>query len=207
MPSSWAPAIAIIVSAVLAGQAQPARAGGIDHQVKFDDSGIWKRSNQVLLQTSTIVLVVGGALWEGSDDRFGRTLWQSVDSMAIGAVTSEGMKYAFSRTRPSETDDPNKWFQGRGNKSFPSGEVMLITTAVTPFVLEYGAEHPAVWALELLPLYDAVARVKVRAHWQTDVLASLAVGTAIAVYSHGRSSSVSVNVLPRGVTVGWKKNF
>ena len=29
---------------------------------------------------------------------------------------------------------------------------MVITTAITPFVLEYGAEHPAVWALELLPI-------------------------------------------------------
>ena len=53
---------------------------------------------------------------------------------------------------------------------------MLVTTAVTPFVLEYGAEHPAVYALELLPLYDGIARVKSQAHWQTDVLASLASG-------------------------------
>ena len=37
---------------------------------------------------------------------------------------------------------------------------MLVTTAVTPFVLEYGPEYPAVYALELLPLYDGIARVK-----------------------------------------------
>ncbi|MCE9661282.1 MAG: phosphatase PAP2 family protein [Burkholderiales bacterium] len=191
----------------MAGQASPALAGGIDHKVPFDDSGIWKRSNQLLLENSTILLVLGGALWEGSDDRFGRTLWQSVDAMAIGAVTSEAMKLTFSRTRPSETDNPNLWFQGHGNKSFPSGEVMLISTAVTPLVLEYAGEHPAVWALELLPVYDAIARVKVHGHWQTDVLASLAIGTAIGVYAHDRSSSLSVGLLPRGVTVGWKKNF
>jgi undecaprenyl-diphosphatase len=127
--------------------------------------------------------------------------------MAMGAVTSEAMKYAFSRTRPSETDDPCKWFQGRGNKSFPSGEVMLITTAVTPLILEYAGEHPAIWMLGLLPVYDAVARVKVHGHWQTDVLTSLAVGAAIGAYSHNRTSSLFVGVLPRGVTVGWKKNF
>lgn len=198
---------AVVLVVFLAGQASPALAGGIDHKVPFDDSGIWKRSNQLLLENSTILLVLGGALWEGSDDRFGRTLWQSVDAMAIGAVTSEAMKLTFSRTRPSETDNPNLWFQGHGNKSFPSGEVMLISTAVTPLVLEYAGEHPAVWALELLPVYDAIARVKVHGHWQTDVLASLAIGTAIGVYAHDRSSSLSVGLLPRGVTVGWKKNF
>ena len=88
-----------------------------------------------------------------------------------------------------------------------SGEVMEITTAVTPFILEYGAEHPAVYALELLPLYDAIARVKVRAHWQTDVLASFLIGTGIGYYAHTRSSSITVGVLPRGVTIGWKKSF
>jgi undecaprenyl-diphosphatase len=84
---------------------------------------------------------------------------------------------------------------------------MVVTTAITPIVLEYGNEYPAVWALELLPAYDAVARVKVRAHWQSDVLASFVIGTAIGAYAHSRTSSISVGVLPRGVTVGWKKSF
>jgi undecaprenyl-diphosphatase len=74
-------------------------------------------------------------------------------------------------------------------------------------ILEYGAEHPAVWALGALPIYDAIGRVKVHGHWQTDVLASLAIGASIGAYSHARSSSLTVGVLPRGVTVGWKKSF
>lgn len=197
----------LIAAALAAGAAHADGPLGIDHRLNVDNSGIWKRRNQVILQDATALVVVAGALWEGSDSRLGRTFWQSVDAVAIGAVTAEGMKYAFSRTRPTQTDNPNRWFQGKGNKSFPSGEVMEITTAVTPFVLEYGADHPAVWALELLPLYDAVARVKVRAHWQTDVLASFAIGTALGVYAHSRNESISVGVLPRGVTVGWKKSF
>jgi undecaprenyl-diphosphatase len=117
------------------------------------------------------------------------------------------MKLAFARSRPSQSSDPNQWFQGRGHNSFPSGEVMEITTAVTPYILEYGAEHPAVWALELLPVYDSIARVKSHDHWQSDVLASFAVGTGIGYYVHSRSSSISVGLLPKGVTVGWKKSF
>lgn len=180
---------------------------GIDHREALDDSGIWKRSNQKFLERATLVTVVGGALWEGADSRPGRTFWQSVDAVALGMVTAETSKRIFGRTRPAETDNPDQWFKGSGHRSFPSGEVMEVTTAVTPFVLEYGGEHPAVYALELLPVYDAVARVKVRAHWQSDVLASLVVGSGIGYWAHERQSSLAVGVLPHGITVGWKKSF
>jgi undecaprenyl-diphosphatase len=38
---------------------------GIDHRIGFDESGIWKRSNQNLVQYLTLVTIIGGALWEG----------------------------------------------------------------------------------------------------------------------------------------------
>lgn len=180
---------------------------GIDHRVNYDDSGIWRRRYQLVLQDLTPLAVAGVAFWEGDDTRLGHTAWQSIDSVLIGTVAAAGLKVAFSRSRPTQTDDPNRWFQGKGHNSFPSGEVMQITTAVTPFVLEYGADHPAVYALELLPLYDAVARVKVRAHWQSDVLASFLIGTAIGAYAHSRPTGLTVGVLPRGITVGWKSTF
>jgi PAP2 superfamily len=204
------------ISAVLAicclGVPAAASAGGgplgIDHPVdRGDDTGIFSRRKQIVLQDATALLVVGAALWEGDDTRFGHTAWQATDSVVLGVVTSSAMKLAFSRARPSQSDSPNRWFQGSGHNSFPSGEVMEVTTAVTPFILEYGNEHPAVWGLAVLPVYDAFARVRSRAHWQTDVLASLAIGSAIGWYAHSRRDSISVGVLPRGVTVGWKKTF
>ena len=180
---------------------------GIDHRIAYDNSGIWNRSNQKFLQTATGVVVVAGALWDGDSDRLGRTFWQSVDSTVIGVGSATALKLVFSRARPTQTDDPNRWFQGRGHNSFPSGEVAEVTSAITPFILEYGRDYPAVYALELLPLYDAIARVKVRAHWQTDVLASFALGTAAGYYAHSRSSSISVGLLPGGLTIGWKARF
>jgi membrane-associated phospholipid phosphatase len=177
--------------------------GGIDHKIDPpQDTGIWSRGHQQALQDLTIATVVGGALWFGSENRTGHTFWQSVDSAVLGAATAAVMKPVFSRARPMQTDDPGDWFQGHGHNSFPSGEVMLVTTAVTPFVLEYGPEHPAVYALELLPLYDGIARVKAQAHWQTDVLASLAIGTGIGWYTHERELPISVKLLPRGITIG-----
>ena len=180
---------------------------GIDHRLPFDDSGIWKRRNQMLLQDIAALVVVGGALWEGDQTRLGHTYWQSVDSVVLGVASTAVLKIAFSRARPAQSDNPNDWFQGHGHNSFPSGEVAAITSAITPFVLEYGAEYPAVYALELLPLYVAIARVKVQAHWQSDVLAAFALGTAVGYYAHGRPSSLTVGILPSGVTVGWHTKF
>ena len=180
---------------------------GIDHRLAYDDSGIWKRRNQLLLQDAAALVVVAGALWEGDQTRLGHTYWQSVDSIVLGTASAAVLKVAFSRARPAQTDNPNDWFQGHGHNSFPSGEVAAITSAVTPFVLEYAAEHPAVYALELLPAYVAVARVKAQAHWQSDVLAAFALGTAVGYYSHNRTSSLSVGVLPGAVTIGWRTRF
>ena len=78
---------------------------------------------------------------------------------------------------------------------------------VTPFVLEYGPDHPAVYALELLPAYTAIARTRVRAHWQTDVLAGWAIGTAAGYYAHSRDSPFILSALPTGVSVGYHKSW
>jgi hypothetical protein len=180
---------------------------GIDHRIAYDNSGIWKRSYQLDLEYATVLTVIGGALWEGGDDRLGKTFWQSLDSTVFSGGTAQLMKWTFSRERPSQTADPNKFFQGSGNQSFPSGEVAAIAGAVTPFVLEYGQEHPAVYGLEGLVLYDMVARVKVRGHWQSDVLVGAGVGTAFGFYAHSRDSPLVLSWMPHGIFVGIKKQF
>jgi len=175
--------------------------GGFDHKVPFDESGIWDRDVQKGVQYTTIAVILGSALWEGGETPLGRTSWQAVDSTIIGAVTSEAAKRIFSRARPSQTDDPGKWFEGSGNESFPSGEVTLVSAAVAPFVFEYAKESPWVWALELLPLYDSVARVKSQAHWQTDVIAGWALGTAAGYVAHAHGPFI-LQVLPHEFVVG-----
>lgn len=180
---------------------------GIDHRLTFDDSGIWKRNNQTGLQTLMIAGVVAGAVWEGGETRLGRTYWQSVDSMLLSSAAATGLKYTFARKRPSETDNPNEWFNGNGHYSFPSGEVAAITGIVTPFVLEYRKDNPSVYLLEALPLYDAIARMKVRAHWQTDVLAAFAVGSASGYYAHNRNSPFVLSYLPNSFFVGFKTKW
>jgi membrane-associated phospholipid phosphatase len=196
------------LSLLLAG---PVFAGGgplgIDHRLSYDNSGVWARHNQDLLEGLTLATVVGGALWEGGESELGQTYWRAVDSVVLGAVASTAGKYVFTRARPSQTDDPNQWFKGGSHYSFPSGEVTFMSAAVTPFVLQYHEEHPAVWALELLPAYTAVARMKVQAHWQTDVLAGWALGAAAGYYATKRDSPFILSVLPHGFMVGIGKRW
>jgi undecaprenyl-diphosphatase len=182
-------------------------AGGIDHLVEYDNSGIWKRNNQQILYYGLIGGEIAGALWLGGEDRLGKTFWQAIDSSALGGVTNEALKHIFTRSRPSQSPDPNLWFQGQGHYSFPSGEVTAVTSIVTPFVLEYGQEQPLVYALELLPAYDAIARVKVHGHWQTDVLASWALGTTTGYLAHARATPFILELLPHGFAIGLHAQF
>jgi acid phosphatase family membrane protein YuiD len=199
-------------AAMLLLTAAPDSRAGIDHLVPYDDSGIWKRSNQEIVEYGLIAAEVGGALWEGGESRLGKTFWRSIDSSVAAGLLAQVMKVAFSRVRPRDSGappgDPNLWFQGHGNQSFPSGEVTAVSSIVTPFVLEYGHDHPGVYALELLPVYDAIARVKAQAHWQTDVLAGFALGTGSAWLIHRSPNSPFIlKIMPHGIYVGIGKSF
>jgi hypothetical protein len=43
-------------------------------------------------------------------------------------------------------------------RSFPSGEVTLQASFVTPFIVDYSKRHPWIWALEIFPAWDAYPR-------------------------------------------------
>jgi undecaprenyl-diphosphatase len=201
-------ALLLAASLYAAPAARAAGPFGVDSYVTADDRGIWARHNQVVLLDVMLAGTAAAALWEGGETRLGHTLWQSVDATAVGGIASELLKLTFSRARPNQTNDPNKWFQGHGDASFPSGEVTVTSSIVTPFVLEYGREHPAIYALEALPIYDAIARVKVHGHWQSDVIAGFALGSAAGYVMHKRQGSpLILSVMPHGIFVGLKHEF
>jgi len=180
---------------------------GVDHRLHYDNSGIWKRGVQVKVEYATALTVLGGSLVLGDDDGVGDTFWRSLDAVAFSSVAAQAMKLTFQRERPIDTDDPDRFFEGTHNRSFPSGEVTMVSAAVTPFVVDYGRDHPSVYALELLPLYDAVARMKVRGHWQSDVLAGAALGTGIGIWASRTRSPVILGWLPGGFRVGLRFRF
>jgi hypothetical protein len=179
----------------------------IDHRVTQDNSGIWSHNTELAVNYALIGGEVALGLWEGGESRLGKTSWQAIDSSAFGAVVAQTAKYIFTRTRPSQSDNPNLWFKGKGNYSFPSGEVTNVTAIVTPYMLEYGHDYPLVYALAVLPVYSGVARVKEWGHWQTDVLASWALGAGMGYWAHTRETPLILSIMPHGIMVGIKTSF
>jgi hypothetical protein len=179
----------------------------LDHRVGYDASGVWNANVYRGVVEALTVAELGGAVWEGSETRFGKTLWQGIDSEIIGGVAATAGKYIFTRVRPSSGDNPCLWFRGGSNYSFPSGEASVAAALVTPYVLQYGSEYPATYALLLVPLYVGAGRIKNQAHWQTDVLAGWAVGGLSGWYAHSRDVPIMVELLPHGVAVGYRRQF
>ena len=172
-----------------------------------DESGIWARTYQKDVSYLSAFVIMGGALYEGADSRLGKTYWQSLDAMLLGAAGSAAGKEVFRRPRPDQGNDPSSFFQSGNHKSFPSGEMTHVSAIVTPFILEYHNDVPAVWALSALPAYVGVARMKSQAHWQTDILAGGALGFGVGYYAHERQSPWTASVLPGGFSIGYKKQF
>lgn len=159
------------------------------------------------LEYGAVAVDLCGALWLGGESELGGTFWRSTDAEALGQLAAQGSKYVFGRQRPSQTNNPNEWFKGAHAQSFPSGEVTLQASFVSPFILSYAERNPSIWVLELLPAYDAVARVKEGGHWQSDVVAGWALGTAFGDYATKSRSPFFLKPLPHGIVVGFRSRF
>ena len=200
---SWSSPLAVLALVITSSGA----GAGVDHLVSPTNSGIWARPYSQELQYGVIATEVSGALWLGDESELGVTFWQTIDSSIFSGATAQVMKWGFGRKRPTQTDNPNEWFKGTQYQSFPSGEVTLQASFVTPFIVNYADRHPWVWALEILPAYDAVARVKQGSHWQTDVLGGWALGTGFGYFASKNKSPFVLSVLPHGFLVGLHSTF
>lgn len=179
----------------------------LDHPVQQNTSGIWSIAKSPQFPAELIGLTLAGAIWEGGNNRLGKTLWQSVDAAAMAGISTQALKWTFQRTRPSATNNPGRWFQGVHNQSFPSGDVSSITALVTPIVLEYHQTNPEVDALAAIPVFDMAARIKAHGHWMTDTAAGAVVGVASGYFAHQLNSPFILGLLPGGLYMGMREGF
>jgi hypothetical protein len=195
-------------AAALAFACGPAQAGGgplgIDQAVPYNDSGLYGKDVQLAAYRALVIVPWIGALAEGTGTRLGRTWWRSAESSTASLFAVTGVKALAQRKRPIQTDppDPDLWRQGSRYESFPSGHVTLATAAVAPFIMEYGREQPAVWALAAIPVWMGFARVNVQAHWQTDVLGGWALGLATAWLASRPESPLVLQAFGDGGFIG-----
>jgi undecaprenyl-diphosphatase len=210
-PKSTVRGIGRVIALMWVLAAPMAHAGGglfgIDHELPLDQNGIWARKYQTGIEYGAIAVEVAGSLWFGNDDELGHTFWQTIDASVLSGLTATILKRTTGRPRPYQANDPNAWFKGSSYQSFPSGEVTLQASFVTPFIVNYYKQYPWIWALTALPAYDAIARLKSQAHWQTDVIAGGLLGTGFGYWATTRNMPLSVQILPRGVSVGFNKRF
>lgn len=171
--------------------------------------GIWSIAKTGLFPAALIGATGAAALWEGDHNRLGNTLWQSLDASAVAGIATFALKSTFQRARPHQAPGhPNDWFSGINHRSFPSGDVSAIAALVTPPMLEYGPTDPWIYALAILPAYDAAARVQYRDHYPTDVIAGMLLGFASGWLAHHfRRHHIIVGILPSGLLVGFKHAF
>jgi len=184
-----------------------ARADNIDHIVPLDESGIWNPNVYRTLMLTMTVGQIGLALYEGGDTRLGNTAWRGIDSEIIAGVSTEVLKATFRRARPRDNPNPNSWFTCSSNCSFTSGEAAEAASLVTPYMIEYGKDYPAVYLLGIIPLYVGIGRIKAQAHWQTDVIGGWVVGGLSGWYAQQRDQPLVLQLMPRGIFVGLKKSF
>ena len=204
--------VPVVFASALAAMAAPADAqhcgwSHVDHRVSYDASGAWNPTVYRDVVGALSIAEIGGALWEGAESRFGRTMWQGVDAEIVSGGAATAGKYILTRVRPSTEDNPCLWFHGGSNFSFPSGEASVAAGLVTPYILEYAREYPATYLLALLPVYVGVGRIKNQAHWQSDVVAGWAVGGLSGWYAHSRETPIMVELLPHGAAVGLHQAF
>ena len=95
-----------------------------------------------------------------------------------------------------------------GQTSGPANaEATNAAALVTPYILEYGDDHPEAYGLLAIPAYVGAARLKNHAHWQSDILAGWGLGAASGYYAYSRDVPLLVSILPRGITVGLRREF
>jgi undecaprenyl-diphosphatase len=197
----------IIAASTTQAAAQECFWSHIDHRVAYDASGAWNPSVYRRTVDALTIAEIGGALWEGSQSRLGRTLWQGMDAQLIAGLSSSAGQYVFTRVRPKDSDNPCLWFKGGSHHSFPSVETAVATALVTPITLEYARDYPLMYGLLLIPAYVGVGRIKNQAHWQSDVLAGWAIGGVSGWYAHSRETPILIEVLPHGFAIGLHAQF
>jgi len=175
----------------------------LDTKVTKDDTGFWGAHYNVPKYSTYTILAI--AMYEGTETRLGMTSWKALESGVLSQIIAEGTKKVAGRERPRNSDSPNNW--GSDGSSFFSGHVSGMTALVTPYILEYQEDYPAVHALWLLSAYQMVGRVKAQAHWQSDVIVGALVGFATGYFMHTRKYPFSLYFVDDKVILGFNHRF
>jgi hypothetical protein len=137
-------------------------------------------------------LAISGALMAGGlilrDMKIAQTGMQVLVSYGLTSGMMIATKWAFGRSRPSQTPDDNTgfdWFDGTENSAFPSGAAVVTFSLATTLADAIG--HPAATVvLYTGATLNAWARVYADRHWFSDVALGALYGITAAKLVNGR---------------------
>ena len=148
------------------------------------------RISEVLLGTSTVVLIAAGLAWllGWRPGRAGRTVVVACLAVFVSWAVKEELKYAFGRTWPETwTNNNPSWIRdgvfgffpfhgGSGWASFPSGHTTVIAAAMMVLACAYPRLR-LLWALPVLLV--AVGLIGADYHFLGDIVAGAYLGAAL----------------------------
>lgn len=120
------------------------------------------------------LLVFAGSLMQ-SDERVQDAAFTSFEAVVLANLATGALKAIFGRARPFQDQGANVFEPFSGNTSFPSGHATTVFAFITPWVVYYPG--PVTYAAAGLAGGTAMARLSMRFHWPSDVVAGAAIGT------------------------------
>ena len=163
------------------------------------------RISEVLLGTSTVVLIGAGFAWllGWRPGRAGRTVVVACLAVFVSWSVKEELKYAFGRTWPETwTNNNPSWIRdgvfgffpfhgGSGWASFPSGHTTVIAAAMMVMACAYPRLR-LLWALPVLLV--AVGLIGADYHFLGDIVAGAYLGAGCGA----AMAALALNGPPRG---------
>ncbi|MGF1586741.1 MAG: phosphatase PAP2 family protein [Bacteroidales bacterium] len=130
------------------------------------------------------------------DERLKNTTLNSIQSVIVTAIATEGIKYLAGRARPFNYEGAYSFQPFPGGldryKSLPSGHTSLAFALFTPYAETYSR-----W-IYLVPVSVAFGRVYQDKHWLSDVVAGGGIGIISGIlFTHHEN----IQIIPNGLRI------
>ena len=160
------------------------------------DNPVGVRCHRYAVSSTLLLASTGGAFFLGAEDRFGKSFRHRQGTASAAEETKHTTHLASIRWRALET--------GNVDHHPPNRQTSDTAALVTPFILSYKDNYPAVWLLASLPAYEMATQMKGSTQRPKDVLTGAVLGGMKGYYEHKDGSWV-FRLRPRGVFVGYRK--
>ena len=125
------------------------------------------------------LIVFAGSLMQ-PDERFQDAAFTSLEAVVMSNLATGALKAVFGRARPYQELGAGEFEPFSGNTSFPSGHATTAFAFLTPWIVYYPG--PVTYTAAGIAGGTALARLSLRFHWPSDVLAGAFIGSMTGVW-------------------------